>query len=303
MELLQMLYFKKAAELEHVTKAANELRIAQPALSRTIKAFESELGFKLFDRKGKFIVLNENGKVVLRHVNAVLESLDNMKRELAFKNCLDSNTVTVYMCAASNLLPELLLGFKLKYPQIRLKIVQNESKEVLNKDYDIIIFSSIEKIAGINTTTLLEEEIFIALPKDSRYAGNPSLPLKEFANEEFIALRCGKDLREITDAYCQMAGFVPTIVLESDNPNTVRGLINAGIGISFMPKVTWGGTAAPSLSLVSIFEPKCIRYINMSCREDKYISKSVQLFKAYVTKFFSDLNTQRSILKSDLYPV
>ena len=58
MELLQLRYFKRVAELQHMTKAAEEFHIAQPSLSKTIRLLEDELGTELFDRKGKYIVLN-----------------------------------------------------------------------------------------------------------------------------------------------------------------------------------------------------------------------------------------------------
>ena len=61
-ELQQLEYFKKVAELEHITRAANELRLAQSALSKTIKSIETKLGSPLFDRRNKRIYLNEIGR-------------------------------------------------------------------------------------------------------------------------------------------------------------------------------------------------------------------------------------------------
>lgn len=71
MELQHLMYFKKTAELEHITQASMELRIAQPALSKTIKSIEDEIGVPLFERVNKRIHLNENGKILLDCANEI----------------------------------------------------------------------------------------------------------------------------------------------------------------------------------------------------------------------------------------
>lgn len=80
MEITHLRYFKKTAELEHITKAAQELHVAQPSLSRTISMLEDELKVKLFNRKGKSIELNEYGIIVLNHTNRILKELEAIHR-------------------------------------------------------------------------------------------------------------------------------------------------------------------------------------------------------------------------------
>ena len=80
MELYQLEQFKAAAELSHITKAAELLSISQPALSKNIRILEQELGYPLFDHVGKHVQLNENGRVLLKYVNEIFCSLENAKR-------------------------------------------------------------------------------------------------------------------------------------------------------------------------------------------------------------------------------
>src|SRR5690606_25174153 len=82
MELLQLNYFLTVAKHEHMTKAAQELRIAQPALSRTIQRLEEDLGVPLFDRKGRQICLNSFGKAFEAKVKAALHLLEEGRREI-----------------------------------------------------------------------------------------------------------------------------------------------------------------------------------------------------------------------------
>lgn len=82
MELLQLYYFKVLAEREHLTRTAESLMIAAPSLSATISRLENELGVKLFDRVGRNIRLNENGRILQRYVNEIFDALQNAKTEL-----------------------------------------------------------------------------------------------------------------------------------------------------------------------------------------------------------------------------
>ena len=105
MDLHSLLYFKKVAELQHLTRAAEELRVAQPSLSRTIASLEADLGVKLFDRVGKGIVLNRNGAILLRHTNNALRELEDARAELSDQEAEGNRTVTISLFAASKLFP------------------------------------------------------------------------------------------------------------------------------------------------------------------------------------------------------
>lgn len=83
MDIHELTYFKKVAELQHMTRAAQELRVAQPALSRTISGLEQELGVKLFERKGKSIALNQYGTILLRHTQRIIQEMAEIERDLS----------------------------------------------------------------------------------------------------------------------------------------------------------------------------------------------------------------------------
>src|SRR5215813_15375912 len=95
MDLLQLHYFQTVARLEHVTRAAEELRVAQPALSKTIARLETELGVPLFDRRGRRVALNTCGRAFLRHVERLFMALEDGRQELADLASLTRGTVTV----------------------------------------------------------------------------------------------------------------------------------------------------------------------------------------------------------------
>lgn len=289
MEITHLRYFKKTAELEHITKAAQELHVAQPSLSRTISMLEDELGVRLFNRRGKSIELNEFGIIVLNHTNRILKELEAIRREIDDARDNSTMNVTLSMNAASTLIPRLVRGFKEEHSDIRLHIIQEDLLGDREESCDLTLFSGSQPVSGPTCTTLIEEEIRLALPITNPLAARDSLSLEEVAQEEFICLQKGKDLRSITDAYCKMAGFDPNVVLESDSPEMVRELIRAGIGISFIPTVTWTDMEDKHIALVPISSPCCRRYINLSWRESSYLSPAVVLFRDYLIKHFTEL--------------
>ena len=186
MDIHALTYFKKVAELQHFTRAAEELRVAQPSLSRTIAALETELGVKLFDRVGKNIVLNRFGEILLRHTNNILQELQDIRTELLEERQEGGRTVTISLYAASKLLPQLVTAFKAEYPAIRLQIIQEDLNKVGERERDISIFSSIQPAGGENSRMLIEEELLMALPEDSPLARESALDLRDAANMEFI---------------------------------------------------------------------------------------------------------------------
>ena len=82
MELNQLKCFLEVARLEHITQAAEQLHITQPALSKVIARLEDDLGVKLFDREGKNIRLNEYGRVALRYAQRIMYTIGDLQAEL-----------------------------------------------------------------------------------------------------------------------------------------------------------------------------------------------------------------------------
>ena len=101
MELLQFRYFLEAARYENLTRAADELHIAQPALSQSIMRLENELGVKLFDRRNHHVYLNDQGKLLRKRLIPLMESIDSLKDELWESVCSSEKTISLNFFAAS----------------------------------------------------------------------------------------------------------------------------------------------------------------------------------------------------------
>jgi DNA-binding transcriptional LysR family regulator len=288
MDIRALTYFKKIAELQHVTQASEILHVAQPSLSRTVSNLEAELGVPLFKHIGKRIVLNRYGEILLEHTNRVLRELEAAEGAILHEKGEADRLVRISIFAASKLLPKLVMDFKKEYPSIRLKIIQ-EDLGTNNDDWDLSIRSSMRPEDVENSTLLLEEEIFLALPESNPLSHSDSVTLGDVADEDFICLQKGKGLRSITDLYCKMAGFEPKVVLESDSPDIVREFILSGVGISFVPAITWKGVVSEQIVLMPVSFPECKRYIHLVWREYGRLSPVASLFRDYIKNYFAAL--------------
>lgn len=297
MEILQLKYFQTVARLEHMTRAAEELGIAQPALSQTIARLERELGAPLFDRLGRNIRLNQFGRAYLKRVERIFEELAQGQRELNDLAEGRQGQIALGLSAATHLLPDLLSAFRTDHPAIGFQLSQHQDKtgthlgqQLTRGVCDFWISSPPLQQPGIRSVALLTEEVFLAFPSAHPLARRAQIHLHEVADEAFISLKLGQSLRELTDSFCQQVGFCPNIVFESDEPSTIRGLIRAGLGIAFVPAISWRGSVGPAVTQVSVSEPRCQRTIGLSWLAGRHLSAAAQQFRQFVIEYFARLS-------------
>ncbi len=279
-------YFVKTAELESVSRAAEQLHIVQPSLSRSIQSLEKDLGVSLFDRVGRNVVLNSYGKIAQRYAIKILSELNAMQEELDSAKDTTSQTIQIALGAASTFMPALLMRYKLQHPDVRFEIMQAESAPQEGGHWDLHLFSSNTPVDNDNTVTLMAENLVMAIPESDPRAAKKSVRLSEFADDEFICLQKGKGLRTIIDYYCSMAGFSPNIILESDSPSIVREYIKAGIGVSLVPEITWCEVRGDNIALLQVNVPRCSRYICLSWNSSGYLTAQTLRFRDYLCKEF-----------------
>lgn len=266
MELLQLRYFLVTANYEHMTKAAETLRIAQPALSQSIKRLEQELGVSLFDREKRGIRLNENGHFLKEQLTPILETLDELPAALQTRSSQQLQTIHVNILAASRLITDCIIEYKKLHPEIHFCLHQNPGSE--QSDLSIRSLFPDEALPE-NSLFLLKEHFFLAVPAASRYASLPSVSLNELQKESFLTPPKNHPIRCICERFCLDSGFFPHIAGESDSPENLDKLVAAGLGISFWPEYSWESAANSNRVFLPIRQPACERSIILSIHPAK----------------------------------
>lgn len=192
MDILQLREFKTIAELQSVSRAAEVLHVAQPSLSRTIKTLEAELNISLFERTGRNICLNENGKILLKYTNDILHSIDQMKMELSHANFQNLSVMPINFYAASALMPYIARQFHSRYPHIKLQLFSQKSSDLKRGALGrIAVFASARQEENENATLLLTERILAAVPAAHPLSVRKELCLKELQKENIISCTRG----------------------------------------------------------------------------------------------------------------
>lgn len=285
MELTQLRYFYEAARFEHITKAANALRIAQPAITLSIRRLEEELGVKLFRRCGRGVVLTECGRHLYVKLDEIFKILDPLPADLAHIANYEKDTININLLAASTIVTDIIIEYKRKNPEITFRV----SQQIGHGGSDITVYTEPgEAVASSKNVFVMYENIYLGVPVSSSFANRESLRLEEVSEEGFISLAGSKSLRAMCDNFCSTAGFTPRVIFESDNPYTVKNMIASGMGVGFWPRYSWGRIDGRDVKLIPVSYPECSRSVIVE-KTDNRSSETVDRFFIYLKERLNEL--------------
>lgn len=292
MELLQLQYFRTTARLEHMTKAAEQLHIAQPALSKTISRLEEDLGVPLFDRANRQIRLNAFGKAFLNKVEAALSLLEEGQQEITDMAGLERGTISIATNVLNRLTPA-IIAFREQYPEVRFRINQIAPAET-STIADLLDQGSVDlgfgpmslDRQGIKVLPVLQAEVFLAVPRGHRLEHESSIVLQQVAEDPFIEYKVGHPFREINDEISRKAGIQRTIVCEVEEPAALGSLVEAGLGVAFVPGCK--GDEIPKFTRLHIEGTDNRRAFSVAWNETRYQSKAASAFQQFLVEYFAD---------------
>ena len=214
MNLSQLYYFRKLAELQHYTKAAKELFITQPTLSGSISSLEQELGVSLFQKAGRNVELTKYGAEFLKYVNASLEQLDKgiaiMK---GYSGEGDGGMIDLgcIITLQTDYLPRLLNGYSsVNEHKTEFNINQKPSQDLLsgvvagNHDVAFCAFDA-RFDSSLQQIPVVEQQLVVAMSPSSPLASKPYLTLEDLHNESLITYRSevplGQSVKNLLDGF------------------------------------------------------------------------------------------------------
>lgn len=291
MQLLHLYYFKLLAENEHLLNTAKAIHISPPALSTTISKLENELNVELFDRVGRKIKLNENGKILYIHVCNIFSELDNIKHEFSKTAAVRQNIIKVGVSAQS-LWVKSISAFMKEHPNSTIKhsalrTTDMQDPEMLDK-FDLIItdLNDIDNKAWEHQF-IIEDPPVLLVSYDHPYAKRDCISLFEARNEAFIALGSGFSSRNWFENSCKQAGFIPRIVAESDYILRAQ-LIESGYGIGFSSVLGYRALNMPSVKMVRVKYPPNPRMQTIFWKTGVSHSKLVTQFRDYLIDYYKN---------------
>jgi DNA-binding transcriptional LysR family regulator len=269
-ELRQLRAFVQVTHAGTFTRGAEELHLAQSAVSHAVGQLEAELGFQLLRRTRRGVELTEAGATVFKRAREIVAGADAIRSDLAALSGLLAGTVAMgTMLPPGPIdLPELLANFHASHPGIGVHVREGSAPEIvalLQRDELDVAVTGLPANGlpdGLAGEQLITEELLLIAPPDHRLRG---ASLAALTGEPFIGYRRGSALRDTIDAALRAAGASPEVVFESDELVSVRELVARSLGMSIVPRSTVDADG-PHVAVISLGPPQLSRPLTLVWR-------------------------------------
>ena len=286
MEFHQLRYVCAIAETGSFSRAAERCHVAQPSLSQQVLKLEEDLGAKLFDRLGRSVRLTEAGRAFLPHARSILHQMEAARTGVEDKrtDVRGSVTVGVIPTIAPYLMPQSVAAFSKKYPDAKLRILEETTPVLVeglrNLSIDVAILALPLRHKEFQMYPLRTEPLYAALARDHPRAGAKNLSLRELRGEQFVMLRDGHCFRDLSVAACTRAKVNPRIAFESGQFSSLLGMVAAGVGVSLVPEMALDKSAR--CSYVRISDAQASRTIVAAVLRSRSFNRVQQAFLEHV---------------------
>lgn len=270
MDVRQLRYFSAIVDAKSFTKAADRVRVAQPALGLQIKKLEEELGVSLLRRHSRGVEPTEAGVVLLRHANAILKQIEQARQEVTDLMGPPRGEVLLGLTptASALLAVRLVEACSKMFPQLSLNITVALSENIMprldNNSMDMGFTYNPEAVTGIVAKPLLAELLYLVGPAGAISADKP-VTFAEVCKKNLILPSRGFGMRERMEETAREQGRTLDITYEIDSVSTMQELVEAGLGWTVLPYATvQRAVGAGRLSLSQISRPEISRTLSFA---------------------------------------
>jgi LysR family nitrogen assimilation transcriptional regulator len=297
MDFKQLGYFLSVAEYGSFSKAAVVLGVAQPVLSRQIRALEEEVGIELLYRNGRGIVLTEAGRVMQAHARDITGTVARATSEvMALKSEPTGKLVLgVPPTVGSVLTVPLVQQFRAEMPKVSLKVIEGLSGHVLEwlstGRIDVAVLYNAPKTSTLLTEPLIEEELFLIGPAKGR---NPppgaQVTAADLASLPLTLPGHPHGLRELVEGTLGKAGIAPNVLWEIDAHTSMLQLAEADVAYTILPyAAVHPQVQAGRLRTWEIAEPKITRQLVLATSTQRPVTQTTRALARLVRTQIRDL--------------
>jgi DNA-binding transcriptional LysR family regulator len=232
--------------------AADALDYTQSAISQQIAALEQETGMTLLQRHPRGVSLTAAGQTLVGHAEGILARLESAEAALGAIAGLRGGRLRMasFPSAGATLMPLAIAAFRTRHPDVELTLAEGEPEQIAPRlragEIDLaLLFEFGAAAAGeddadadeLTRVELLEDPLFLALPREHRLAPKRRLRLQDLRGEAWVQTSSASPCARHVVRSCHAAGFEPNVAFESDDYQTVQGLVAAGVGVALIPEL------------------------------------------------------------------
>lgn len=289
MELRHLIYFREVARLEHVSAAARELHVSQPAITRQLQDLERELGGKkLFERAGRRVRLTDAGRLLLGHVELILRQVEQARGELAaFGDELGGRvSIGAPPTVGERLLPDALHDFHREHPRLELQVHEGSTSELLRLldagELDMAVVTATVAHRGLRVTELFRENLEVVVAHDHPLAGRGSVAIDDLREQPFLLYSPGGYVRDATLNACRAAKFAPRVALNSGSMELLLRMAEAGLGVAVIPPLGLKGDE--KLARLALVRPQLKRTMALVSPAERELTEGAQSLRRFLTR-------------------
>lgn len=226
--------------------AADALSYTQSAVSQQVATLEAETGMTLLERHARGVRVTLAGQALVEHAEGILARLEAAEAELSAIAGLRAGQLRMasFPTAGATLMPLAIATFRSTYPEVELTLSEGEPEEIAPRlragEFDLALlfeFDEPEGAEGLKRVELLRDPMYLALPREHPLAKKSGLRLEDLRGEAWVQTSRESPCARHVVRSCHAAGFEPNVSFESDDYQTVQGLVAAGVGVALIPEL------------------------------------------------------------------
>ncbi len=228
--------------------AAEALSYTQSAVSQAVARLEAETGTTLIVRDRGGVRPTAAGASLVEHAEAIFARIEAAEADLAAVLGVRAGRLRMasFPSAGATLMPLAIAKFRASHPDVALTLAEGEPDEIAPRlrvgEFDLALLFEFPGTrerhgARLRTQLLLEDPMLVALPAEHALAGKPALSLSDLRDQDWVQTSATSPCARHVVRSCVAAGFEPKVTFESDDYETVQGLVAAGVGVALIPQL------------------------------------------------------------------
>ena len=293
------------------SKAAEKLYISQPSLSATIRRIEEKLTVPIFDRTTTPITLTDAGREYVKHANEIERMERDMEQYISDRVNLFAGEIKIGASSlfSSFILPQMISSFNKKYPSVSIKILENNTKNLLRElavgEIDIVIDNAVIKNEALSSVLYASELLLLAVPESLAVApelgefalsacqvkagkhleAKYAVELESFIGCPFVLLNSENDTGKRADLLFKKHLLTPNVLFRLDQQMTAYNISSTGVGISFVSDTLVKNIdSSAAMRYYRLKDAESARNIYLYQKSNRYHSIACQRFVDHITK-------------------
>jgi len=285
LELRHLTYFIEVAKYLNFTKAADELHISQPSLSKTIRHMEEKLNVTLFIRTSRQLELTDAGKALLHNAKEVLQAYQNLTSELNDVINIEKGEIKIGIppIIGAAYCSKMINNFIEKYPNVNIILREVGTKtitdEVADGSLDVgFVCTMPKKRRHFKVKQIIKDPLKLIVHRSHHLAQNEKVDFNDIISEPLIMYRHDFSLYDSIMTEFSKLNLKPHIVCKSSQKDFMIEMVNGKLGVALLPGKICDQITNKQIKTLSFYEPPVHLELGVIWGEDHYLSYSVKQF-------------------------